>query len=578
MAAKTASLSVNIIANAARARAGLQEAESAFSKFRREVGAAQGGMAKFQTVSNAAFDSIKRNAAGFAAAAGTAIATFVVKSVTSFQNLALAAGKFSDATGLSTEQASRFIEVAGDIGIESSVLESAFNRMNRAIAAGAKEFGMINAEIVRTSSGAVDVQQTFFNVIDGLRGIEDPALRAQAATAILGRGWQSLARIVDEGSVVLARSLEKVDVSKLITDQEEAQAKKFQAALDDVKDSFESLGLTVGQNVVPPLTVLLNLLAKISDVSAPAAKTRSLERSIFETLVGFAEGIPLAEGFIARLVNLNNATSDLYEVTPALAEAWAGGYRAMIDAQYAADGLFTSMGDLTSQTDLAKAAWDTFTGSLSLDLAFLQMEQDIASFNEKWGAAMLEGSVDAKEFETDVLGQRLALARLAEQIVLTSNAATQNVIQFAVNTAPLERALFLLQSLQAGTIGIAGTGALTSFVSPYGAMPVGRILPGFELTASGGIFNGAQTRIIGEAGPEAVIPLTRPNRAMQLMEESGLADMAVGMSPMPVMSSGSTVININAGSVVTEGDLIESIRQGLVNAQRNGSRLVYSNT
>ena len=37
-------------------------------------------------------------------------------------------------------------------------------------------------------------------------------------------------------------------------------------------------------------------------------------------------------------------------------------------------------------------------------------------------------------------------------------------------------------------------------------------------------------------------------------------------------------VNVNVqGSVVTEMDLIESVRKGLVNAQRNGSGLVYKN-
>jgi len=38
-------------------------------------------------------------------------------------------------------------------------------------------------------------------------------------------------------------------------------------------------------------------------------------------------------------------------------------------------------------------------------------------------------------------------------------------------------------------------------------------------------------------------------------------------------------VNVNVqGSVVTELDLVESIRKGLVNAQRSGKQLVYSNT
>jgi hypothetical protein len=44
--------------------------------------------------------------------------------------------------------------------------------------------------------------------------------------------------------------------------------------------------------------------------------------------------------------------------------------------------------------------------------------------------------------------------------------------------------------------------------------------------ANGGIFSGRQPAIIGEAGAEAVIPLTRPQRALDLLEQSGLASLA----------------------------------------------------
>jgi len=71
--------------------------------------------------------------------------------------------------------------------------------------------------------------------------------------------------------------------------------------------------------------------------------------------------------------------------------------------------------------------------------------------------------------------------------------------------------------------------------------------------AAGGIVTGPTVALIGEAGPEAVIPLDRLN------------------------TMGNITINVS-GSVVTENDLIESIRKGLANSQRNGAQLVYSNT
>lgn len=48
---------------------------------------------------------------------------------------------------------------------------------------------------------------------------------------------------------------------------------------------------------------------------------------------------------------------------------------------------------------------------------------------------------------------------------------------------------------------------------------------GFQEYAEGGIVRTATQALIGEAGPEVVIPMTKPSRAAQLMQRSGLANM-----------------------------------------------------
>lgn len=80
-------------------------------------------------------------------------------------------------------------------------------------------------------------------------------------------------------------------------------------------------------------------------------------------------------------------------------------------------------------------------------------------------------------------------------------------------------------------------------------------VPDIPKLADGGIVTGPTIALIGEAGPEAVVPLNRRN------------------------GFGASSITINvAGSVIEERRLIESIRRGLVDAQRSGYQLVYSNT
>ena len=106
---------------------------------------AEGASAKFKVASTGFKDVLKQNVAQAAAVAGTALVAFGVKSVQAFQETALEAGKFADATGLAVDDASRWIEVAGDVGVSAETMEGAFLRLNKAIGDGApvlEEYGI----------------------------------------------------------------------------------------------------------------------------------------------------------------------------------------------------------------------------------------------------------------------------------------------------------------------------------------------------------------------------------------------------------------------------------------------------
>lgn len=72
--------------------------------------------------------------------------------------------------------------------------------------------------------------------------------------------------------------------------------------------------------------------------------------------------------------------------------------------------------------------------------------------------------------------------------------------------------------------------------------------------ANGAIVDQATAAIIGEAGPEVVIPISRPGRALDLMAESGLLDLAQGALPG---QTGPTVQIQNATfASATDADLV----------------------
>jgi len=109
---------------------GINDAKKAFGDFKIAVANAEGGLGKFKAGSSAIFDAVAANAATFALAAGAAVGKFVADGITAFNDLAISAGKFADATGLAVEDASRYIEAAGDIGIPIDAVEGAIGRLS----------------------------------------------------------------------------------------------------------------------------------------------------------------------------------------------------------------------------------------------------------------------------------------------------------------------------------------------------------------------------------------------------------------------------------------------------------------
>jgi hypothetical protein len=98
---------------------------------------------------------------------------------------------------------------------------------------------------------------------------------------------------------------------------------------------------------------------------------------------------------------------------------------------------------------------------------------------------------------------------------------------------------------------VPGVGIAKGAASVIGGIVGGakKLIPGL---ANGGLVNRPTFAMVGEAGPEVVIPLDRLNG----------------------MGGGQTVIVNVQGSVVSERDLIEQIRVGLLRSQRSGKRIL----
>lgn len=203
-----------------------------------------------------------------AMAAGAA----AIKAADKFKTLALAAGKFADATGMSTEDASRLIEVTGDIGIAAGSVEAAISKMSKALGASDQAFSNLGISIAKTSSGAIDVSATFLNAIDAINSISDPTKRAAAASQVFGKGWRDMAELITMGSEDVLKAMDAVADGKVISEDEVAKAKSYREAMDALGDAMDELALMVGEHLVPALTEAAKKGAELIETLGPLLK------------------------------------------------------------------------------------------------------------------------------------------------------------------------------------------------------------------------------------------------------------------------------------------------------------------
>ncbi|MGA0894494.1 MAG: hypothetical protein ACO3S5_07695, partial [Ilumatobacteraceae bacterium] len=317
---------------------------TSLKKFRSAIGEADTASGKMRAGFDVAKESIVANAANIAMAAGGALVAFGVKSVKAFQDTALAAGQFSDATGTSVEAASRFIEVAGDFGIEAGAVQGAMQKMNKAIGDGKPVMDEFSDSIVRAKDGTVDSAATFQNLVTQIGAIKDPTERAKAAQEAFGRSYGDIARFMEMSATDLAAALGNVSDAKVIDPAELEKARKFQASMDELKDKLEDVSLALGEYLVPALSDAADdvvwLTDKVGDLSG------AIKEATGSDLAGWAETLTSPVDFAGEAMNwFTDAIGSNVSATEGLSYAW----------DYLTGNLDESTVTIEAGTDAAKA-------------------------------------------------------------------------------------------------------------------------------------------------------------------------------------------------------------------------------
>ena len=508
---------------------GIKQAERAFLDIRKQVAQAEGTMGKFKAAGKGVFDAVGANAASFAAAAGTALVTFAAKGVTAFQDLALSADKFAGATGLAVEEASRLMEVAGDLGIDTGTLEKNIGKMNQNLGKSPDLFEELGVQVEYAKDGTVDANETFLNVIDRLNGIKDPAERARVASQLLGKGWQNMSNLIMMGSEDLRKSLSQVSDAKTISPQEAERARKFRDTMDSLSDSVSDLGLMLGEVLVPILEKAASILTSedakqffddlgdglgaiwrfgndpvghISDgVKDLASAAKDIPGDIWERNFGsepqkqvagltaefekFRQQEAMTVDVSERFALMEKKKNEHLEQQQAIlakkdyAEKYVSNQQKMIDQSV----------KLRTELDNIDEAWNRLTGNLNMTVTFDRAQQELVALEE----------AAAKAFATGAGSDIAAYNEAAAQFVGTLAAISEGLgkvasreIKIRFNAEGPGAALALAAWYRSG-------GELSGLNASQLLGAAGLSIPGL---ATGGVASAGGTYLVGERGPE----------------------------------------------------------------------------
>jgi hypothetical protein len=342
--------------------------------------------------------------------------------------------------------------------------------------------------------------------------------------------------------------------------KKETQQNFFEQFKGQATEVVKNLGFTFGEGFKSLATNLGSLVKTVLNKLSSDKAAHFFEK-LFDTANGFVTNVG------PPLLNLLSSFAGAFEKTlpfvDKLFEGLGGGldkFAAFIDEKVA-DGSFERF--LTKAFETAGLLGDAIgeVGRL-LEAMFADSNTTGNDFLETFTNAI---ATLADYFESEPGKEALeTLVQLGKLLAITVAVIVAGTIQWLTWIRQIEKAVKNVYQTFKAALGLYHE--ITGAASGIGhAFSIGaRALPGF---AVGGIVTRPTVAQVGEAGPEAIIPLNNPSRARQVMEDAGLVSIAAGMGS----SDGATVIVYLGTEQIT--DILDvRVDKGLSRAARSLSR------
>ena len=470
------------------------------------------------------FSKIKDIAAGvFSGAmlekAGTAVADFAKESINAFQDVGKEVKLLQRYTGGTAEDMSKLRFAAEEAGVPTETLALALGKMAKAAAttAGEKKFAELGVQVRDVNGHFKDSSVVFTEVAGKIAAMPAGIEKTSAIMAIFGRAGMQLAPLLNQGAAGIAKFGEEAKKMGLVLSQDNLNAvQKNIMAQREFHASVQGLQVQLGQYLYPAITAITKGFSEIvpvlTQVLRPAFK---MIGEVLQPLVGYIqEGAKL-------LVELGLRVQE------------TGGHASM----------FASIG---------KSLGTVFNDFKALLGALLPILKDIWTFIATYLAPVL----------LDVLTVAFKGVAIAANVLVDVVKVVVNLLKGLVTVAK-DVGIGIKDAFSFIVSGIKGyiNGIITlvnvvidmidkihfklpDWIPGLGGKEFGINLPKIPMLAEGGIVTKPTLAMIGEAGAEAVVPLNK--------------GYGQGMN---------ITIQVQ-GSVISEGQLINKVRDGLAQTMR----------
>ena len=480
-----------------------------------------------------------------AAAVAVALGGITVKAATTADEI----NTLSKVTGISTHDLQMYAAMADLVDVSVEDMARAHTKLKKSMASGtnAKYFEQLGVETRNADGSLRDANEVFDETIAALGKMENETERDAIAMAIMGKSANNLNPLIEDGG----RTYEKV--AKLMkeyglepVDQETLdKANEFNDALDTIKLMFLQTVQIVGSKIAAYLLPMINKVVKV--VGKASKWFTSLSGKTQARIMGIASAVALLSPTLIILgktmsmvgMAMQNATT----IVGGLSKAFAFLATNPIVAVIAVIGLLVARFIYLWKTSEQFRQywinlWTNFKNMVSSSVG--RVVQEVQGMWNKIKAVFAGWSA----FWSGLwAGVRAKLGSIGTSI----GNAVSGAIKGGVNSviAKVERII---------NTAIALINSAITLANKLPGVNVGKVkalhLPRL---AKGGILNGAQTVIAGEAGPEAIIPLD------ELWKH------------IDAINGGETIINVYGAEGQSVNELAAAVERRLIAAQKRRS-------